>query len=122
MLGIRLKILALIAIFVLMALVVSLVRKKKLKEEYAFLWIMISLVSIVLILWFRVVIFFTNLFGILSPNNTIFFFAILFLVVICLHFSVKISTLTSQVKILIQENALLQNKLEKIKNKMEALF
>lgn len=118
MLDIRLKILALAAIFGLMVLIVNLVRKKKLKEEYAFLWMVISLISIVLMLWFRVIIFFSYLFGILSPNNTIFFFAILFLVIICLHFSVKISTLTNQVKILIQENALIQNRLEKIKSEM----
>ncbi|GFP32611.1 hypothetical protein HKBW3S42_00915, partial [Candidatus Hakubella thermalkaliphila] len=50
----------------------------------------------------------------LSPNNVIFFFSILFLFVIALQFSVKISNLTNQIKILAQENTLLRKKIEEI--------
>ncbi|GFP34960.1 hypothetical protein HKBW3S43_00752, partial [Candidatus Hakubella thermalkaliphila] len=56
----------------------------------------------------------TEFLGVLSPNNVIFFFSILFLFVIALQFSVKISNLTNQIKILAQENTLLRKKIEEI--------
>ena len=64
------------------------------------------MVVLLLSLWERLLDSLTSLFGIQIPANTVFFFGLMFMIFINLHFSVKISHLTNQVKRLTQEIAL----------------
>jgi hypothetical protein len=54
----------------------------------------------------------THLIGAVLPTTTVFLFGILFLYLICLHASVKMTALSEQVKKLAQEHALLEAELE----------
>lgn len=110
--SLQIKIFGLLASAILVIYIIDLVRKKKLREEYSFIWFVIGLSMIIFLLRFDLIMALTEFLGVLSPNNVIFFFSILFLFVIALQFSVKISNLTNQIKILAQENTLLQKKIE----------
>ncbi len=90
----------------LLVFIVEVVRRRKLREEYAWLWILVGVVVLLLSLWERLLDSLTSLFGIQIPANTVFFFGLMFMIFINLHFSVKISHLTNQVKRLTQEIAL----------------
>ena len=104
------KIFALIASAFLMVLIIELVRRKKLAEEYSALWLFIGVVIFVLVLWYDLLLAVTSLIGAKSPTTTLFLFGILCLVLINLHFSIKISRLSMQVKNLAQRIAVEKGK------------
>jgi hypothetical protein len=98
---------ALVTSLLIFVLIVELVRRRRLREEYSWLWLLTSAVMIVLVVWFRLLVFITHLVGAVTPINTLLLFAVLFLFAIAVHYSVIVSRLTSQVKNLAQELALL---------------
>ena len=110
----QIKVFGLLASAILVIYIIDLVRKKKLREEYSFIWFVIGISMIIFLLRFDLIMALTRFLGVLSPNNVIFFFSVLFLLIIALQFSVKISNLTDQIKILAQENTLLRKKIEEI--------
>jgi len=93
---------------VLVILIVELVRRRKLREEYSWLWLSLSLAIFVLALWPGFLDFVTNLIGAVLSTSTLFFFALVFLMLITIQFSVEISSLRTQVKNLAQQLAILQ--------------
>lgn len=90
----------------LILLVGELLRKRKLEPEYAFLWFLTGIVLLVLSFWEKLLFIFTRLIGAQLAASTVFFFALIFLVAIALHFSIKISLLENKVKRLAQELSL----------------
>ncbi|MFH1039487.1 MAG: DUF2304 domain-containing protein [PVC group bacterium] len=100
------KILAVVMAVGLLIFIIDTVRRRKLREEYAWLWVLIGTVILILSLWQNFLYSLTGLLGIELPINTVFFFGLMFMVFINLHVSVKISQLTNQVKRLTQALAL----------------
>lgn len=92
-------------------LILDLVRRRRLREEYSWLWLLTGATMIVLIVWYRFVLGLTWLIGAVSPVTTLLICSTLFLLAIALHYSVIISRLTTQVKNLTQELALLESRL-----------
>jgi hypothetical protein len=107
---IRQKILALAVSLTLLVIIVELVRRRRLREEYSFLWIATGLGILVLALWYGLLERITRFIGAGLPTSTLFFFALVFLMLLSLQFSVKVSDLSKQVKNLAQQIALLQVK------------
>jgi hypothetical protein len=97
----------LVSLFVLI-LIVELVRRKKLREEYSVLWIITGFTILILTIWYDLLLYITNLVGAVAPTTTLFIFSILFLMLICLHFCIKISSLTDKMIKLSQELAILR--------------
>ena len=108
---IRQKIFALLAAIALCIFIVEMVRRKKLREEYSWLWLLTGFGIIVLAVWYDLLVFITEMIGAALPTTTLFVFALLFLLLIALHYSVKISSLTDQVRKLAQKIAILQSEL-----------
>ena len=102
------KVFALLLGISILALILEMVRRRRLGEEYSFLWLLIGAGIIVLVLWQGLLERVTRLIGAVAPTTTIFIFGIVILVLINLHFSVKISKLSRQVKDLTQQIALLR--------------
>ena len=104
-----------IAIFVSISLflyIFYLVRKKKIKEEYSLLWLASSFIFIVFSIWRHGLEFFAKLMGIAYPPAALFLILMLAIFLILIEFSINISRLTENNKILAQELALLKNKIE----------
>lgn len=104
---------------VLVILIVELVRRRKLREEYSWLWLSLSLAIFVLALWPGFLDFVTNLIGAVLSTSTLFFFALVFLMLITIQFSVEISSLRTQVKNLAQQLAILQETSEESQIRIE---
>jgi hypothetical protein len=98
----------------LLVLIIVLVRNKKLREEYSFLWILLGLAGPLIAFWNRPLQYLSNILGIFAPSNMLFLFAIIFLVILSLYFSVKVSSLTNHVKTLMQEIVLLEDKMKRL--------
>ena len=113
--GVRQQILAYVVSLGLIVVVIELVRRRKLKERYSFLWLLTGISLFVLALWYDALIGITEFFEILSCANTVFFLSVMFLTLICLHFSVRISSCTEQLKTLAQELALLSEELKTLR-------
>jgi len=98
---------------------IDLVRKKRLREEYSLLWLGTSVMMLILIIRYDWLLALTMLIGAVLPTTTLFLGSILFLVLLSVQFSIKISRLSNQVKDLVQENALLRYEFEKSLNRVD---
>ncbi len=101
----------LIGIFVFVG-IIELVRQRKLREEYSWLWLLAGASILVLSSSYKFALLLGSMFGGILPSTILYLFAIIFLVLISLHYSVKISQLHNQVKNLAQEVALLKETLK----------
>jgi hypothetical protein len=111
---IRQKIFVILISIALMIFIVELVRRRKLREEYSWLWLLTGIIILILASWHDLLIYVTNFIGAALPTSTLFFLGLVFLFLIAVQFSTKISRLTDQVKNLTQENALLKKRVEKV--------
>jgi hypothetical protein len=93
-----------------LAAVIELVRRRRLKEEYSVLWIVTGLVLLVLSLWYGLLLKVTDLIGAVLPSSTLFFFGLIFVMGMLLHFSVRVSALERRITALVQELALISTK------------
>lgn len=94
--------------------VFELVRRRHLNEEYSMGWLITGILMLVMSVWIELLTKITNLVGSDALTSTLFFLGLLFLVVICLHFSIRISNLTNQVRTLSQQLAILDNEVASI--------
>ena len=108
------KFFAIIISLSLLVFIIELVRRKKLREEYSWLWLLTGTIILILALWYDLLQWMTNLIGAGLPTSTLFFLGLVFLILIAIQFSVKVSALHTQVKNLAQENGLLKNRIEKL--------
>lgn len=102
------KIFAVFASILIFVVIINLVKKRKLKEEYSWLWLLTGIVIILLVLWYDALLMLTHLIGAVLPTTTLFIFAILFLICLALDFAIKISKLTDQVKNLTQKVSIME--------------
>lgn len=113
----RQRIFAILVALVLMLLIVELVRRRKLREEYAWLWLLVGMVIIALAISQNLLVFVTRLLGAVIPTSTAFFLGLIFLLLLSVHYSVKISHLVDQIKNLAQSLAILQAEIDEIVRK-----
>lgn len=92
----------------LLLVIVELVRRRRLRVEYSWLWLASGATIILLILRYDLLIRITDAVGAVVPTSTLFFLCILYLAVLSLNYSVRLTTLTREVKELAQEVALLR--------------
>ncbi len=111
------KIFAIAASAALILLVAVLIKRRMLREEYALLWLLTGAVMLALVLAYRVLVWVSLLIGAVAPTTTLFLFALLFVILISIHFSVKFTTLSDQMQSVITELALLRRELEDLKPK-----
>lgn len=113
----RQKLLAvLVALFVL-GTVVELVRRRKLREEYSLLWVVTACLLMVLALDQDLILLIGSWIGSASATSTLFTGCLLFLLIVALQFSVRLSRLTQRHKVLGQRIALMQAELEQLRDK-----
>ncbi|MCX5884707.1 MAG: DUF2304 domain-containing protein [Proteobacteria bacterium] len=115
----RQKIFVILISIALMIFIVELVRRRKLREEYSWLWLLTGVIILILASWHDLLIYVTQFIGAALPTSTLFFLGLVFLFLIAVQFSTKISKLTDQVKNLAQENALLKSRIEKMEGNKE---
>lgn len=90
----------------------ELVRRKHLMERYAILWLVAGITLLMLALWKGLLTTLSHAAGIYYPPAALFAVGFLFVLVMLLHFSMTVSRLSDQNKILAQRVALLQQRLE----------
>jgi hypothetical protein len=101
------RIVAILGSVSILLFIVELVRRRRLKEEYSVLWIATALVLLVLSVWYGLLLKITTLIGGVLPSSTLFFFGLIFVMLMLLHFSVRVSQLERRITTLVQELGLM---------------
>ncbi len=97
----------------IVASIIELIRRNRLKERYSLLWLFSSFVILFFSVSRKSLEFISLSVGIKYPPSFIFLLGFLFLIVINVHFSTVISELFEKNKTLTQEIAILKEMLEK---------
>ena len=114
------KIFAIIAASALLVLIAVLIKRRKLREELALLWLITGLGIMVLVIGYPLLEMISKLIGAVVPTTTLFLFAFLFLLLISNSFSVRFSRISDQMQSVITEMSFLRKELEDLKNKKQA--
>lgn len=109
----RVSIFAAIAAAGLLAVVFELIRRRRLQERYALLWLVTAVVILVLALWRDALNELAQLVGIAYPPSALFVLASFFILVVLLHYSTVISQLSERNVTLAQRIALLEARLRR---------
>ncbi|MDP6529399.1 MAG: DUF2304 domain-containing protein [Gemmatimonadota bacterium] len=106
----RIQLLSILGSALLLAVVLELVRSRKLKEEYSLLWILTGSVLLGLSIWRGLLDRIAHLAGIHYPPSALFLVGFGFFLLIFLHYSIVLSDLSERTKRLTREIALLREK------------
>jgi hypothetical protein len=109
----RLQIVAITAAAALLVVLLELVRQRRLLERYALLWLFSAVVLLGLSVWGGLLEFVADLIGVAYPPNALFLIAFGFVMVLLLHFSLAVSRLSDQTKVLAQRLALMEERLRR---------
>lgn len=104
-------------LFCIFILVVT--QKKKLSYKYTLMWLFFGLVTLLCALFPNIIIGIAKLIHVAEPTNALFLIYIFLMIVIIFYISLAFSKLFEKVTTLIQENAILVAKVEKLEKKDE---
>ena len=107
----RIQVVAVVAAGALLIGVLELVRRRKLLERYALVWLFSAAVLLGLAAWAGLLTKIAETVGIRYPPSALFVIAFGFILLLLLHFSIAVSRLTDQSKVLAQRLALLEERL-----------
>jgi hypothetical protein len=102
----------------LLVWIFSLIRRRLLMEEYSFLWICIAGVFLVLSFFHPIMDQVAHYLGIEYGPSALFLFFNVVTLFILIHVSIQLSDYKAKKRILAQEIALLQDKVEELSQKM----
>jgi hypothetical protein len=116
----RIQLLAIVASGALLFIVLELVRRKAFLERYALLWLFSAVVMLALSIWSGGLEALARLVGIVYPPNALFLVAFGFVLILLLHFSLAVSKLSDQTKLLAQRLAMLEQRQSGLEQSAEA--
>jgi hypothetical protein len=105
----RIQIVAVIVTVIAFVIILELVRRRRLVERYALLWLLAGAALLVLAVWRDLLEIVADAIGVADPVNAIFLLAFGVVFGLLLHFSVANSRLSDEAKILAQEVARLDH-------------
>lgn len=116
----RAQIIAVVIVLAIFLLILDLVRRRRLVERYALLWMGAAFVLLVLSIWTRGLDVLADVMGIQLPANAIFILAFAMIFLLLLNFSVATSRLSEETKILAQESGRLEQEVRALRGESAA--
>ena len=107
-------ILGLVGSLITLAILFEMMRRHRLREKYAVLWVLVALGTLVVALFPPILINLAELVGVQVPANLLFFIASMLLLTISVQHSHELSRLEDHGRTLAEEVALLRLELEVI--------
>jgi hypothetical protein len=105
----------------LLLLILELVRRKRLMERYALLWLFSTVLLLVLSVWSGLLTSLASALGISYPPSALFAVAFGVVLVLLIHFSLAVSRLSDQNKVLAQRMGILQRRVQEQDEHLERL-
>jgi hypothetical protein len=108
-----------IVVVAILFFVFEMLRRQKLREKYAVLWIIIGLGTLLLAAFPGLLELASTLVGIQVPANLLFIMTLVLLVGVCLHLSQEQSQAEDEVRILAEEVAILRSEVLDIRRQCD---
>lgn len=105
---------ALLLALAIVGLVLEMLRRKKFREKYATLWLVVGALTVVLAAFPQLLSIAAELLGVQLPSNLLFILSILLLLGVCLHLSWELSVLEDETRTLAEEVAILRTQIEEV--------
>ncbi|KRE74046.1 DUF2304 domain-containing protein [Arthrobacter sp. Soil762] len=105
---------------IIVVIVVEMLRRKKLREKYAALWLVVGLATLVLAAFPQLLALTARLLGVQVPSNLLFAMAIVLALGVCLHLSWEISVVEDETRTLAEEAAILRTHIERLEARLDA--
>lgn len=110
----NLTVLTAVMALIFLGSVVELVRRRRLREKYAALWILVGLVVVPLGFFPTALNAISRDLGVASAVSLVLFAGIMFLLLVCLHLSWESSRLEDETRVLAEEIALLRLRVDEL--------
>lgn len=95
-------------VLIIVLFVISLVRKERIREKYALLWIGLGAITLVLSLFPQLLFWASDLLGVAVPSNLLFALTFVLLIAVCLHLTWELSRTQDKTRRLAEEVAILR--------------
>jgi hypothetical protein len=115
----RISIVAGIVSLVFLVVIFELIRRRRLQERYALLWLLTGAVIFLLAAWRDALRLVSENIGIAYPPSALFVIASFFILVVLLHYSTVISELSERNVTLAQQLAILEERLRRAEAQAE---
>lgn len=119
MISLKLQIILLVGSVICLVLLINFIRKYRLELKYSMLWFVVTIFSILLSIFPKMLNVISNLMGIELPVNALFLLTFFGLIVIILSLTLELSKSTMKVKELSQEIGILKYEMNKVKDQFE---
>ena len=113
------QVVAIVVSVALLAVVIELVRRRKLTEEYSFVWILCAIALLSLSLWRDLLHVVAHWLGVFYPPAVLLLVLTVFVFVACLYFSVVVSRQRQQIERLAEEQAILAARQRELERRTE---
>ena len=117
----RIQILAIIGSVLFLIFIIELIRKRKIKDEYGLLWIFFGVVFIVISVWRQGLEVLSRLLGIFYTPAAFLLILIMAILMILIQYSLVISRLSENYKVLTQQIGILRLELEELNDRITRL-
>jgi hypothetical protein len=111
----RIQYILIVGSILFLLFIIELIRKKKIKEQYSLLWLVLGIAFIFFSVWRKGLDYLASFVGIDYPPSALFIMLLIGVFFILIQYSIIISKLSNQNIILAQEISLIKLELEKIK-------
>lgn len=103
-----------VIVFAILVFILDMLRKRRLREKYAVLWLVIGLALLLLSAFPQLLFWAAALLGVQVPSNLLFAMALLLLITVCLHLSFEQSQSEDELRVLAEEVAILKTKVREL--------
>ena len=115
--NITLRVFFAIVDIMIMGIIFSFLKKKKLNLRYTLIWLFAAIALLIVDIFPQIITFIMDLVGIATPVNMVFVLEALFVLVILLSLTVIVSHLTERVYRLTQTAAILEKRVRELEEK-----
>lgn len=114
----KLSVVSIVAGLIALVLVFEMLRRRRLREKYAVLWVVIGLGVLVVSIWRDLLYWAADLLGIATPSNLLFFIALAVSFAVALQLSSEVGFLEEETRTLAEEVGMLRLNVEEIDRKL----
>lgn len=119
MIPFRVAVVASLAVLLFIVVIFELIRRRRLQERYALLWLLTAFVLLVFSVWRDALRLLAEQVGIAYPPSALFVIASFFILVVLLHYSTVISELSERNVTLAQQLAIVEERLRRAEARWE---
>ena len=113
------RVILLVGVLIYLIIIIFLMKKGRMSLKYSLVWFASGMVLLVCAMFPQIICFFTNLIGIYSEVNSVFFVGVCFLLLIILSLTSIASGQSERIRTLVQTQAMLEKRVRELERRMQ---